>query len=702
MAEEMGNLKALAMRLHRHRGLILPLAATGLIFAVLVPIPPVLMNVLLVGNITLAAVILLTTIYVNSPLEFSVFPSLLLLATLVRLVLNVATTRLILTAGEGGRSMQEAQLAAGQVIWAFSHFVTAGSLEVGVILFTILAVIQFVVITKGAARVSEVAARFVLDAMPGKQMAIDADLSAGLIDEGQAHVRRQEISRQADFYGAMDGASKFVRGDAVAAVIITLVNITGGLYIGMVRYGWSADQTVGLFTRLTIGDGLVAQIPAFIISVSAALIVTRSASKSNLPEEVIGQLTSRPIVLVIVAGFLASLTFTSLPKAPLLLIGTGCVGLAWVLSRRRKAAADGDGSPAGSVRGAADRSEDQRLGMLLTIDPLRIDLGYALVPLVDGERGADLLGRIAKLRRSIASDLGMVVPSVKIADDMSLEPGQYVVAVRGVKAASGRLHPRRLLAVGGEDTTGELAGPEAWDPLTTRPAVWISHDQKQRAESLNYTIKSPAAILAEHLGEVIRIHAADLLSRQQTSRLMDKIRQLAPDVVTEAIECFGLGKIHKLLQNLLADGVPIRDMEMILETICEGAARSKDVDEVTALVRLALSRALTQRYCGGDGKLWCVSLAPALAEEIRRQADKSDSPELLADSPARARRISEALADGLARLTRHGRSPIVLCDPKIRAPLRKMIAPVMPRATVLAYNEVDSAEVQFVGSVGIE
>jgi flagellar biosynthesis protein FlhA len=693
-------LSSLAARVHRLRGLILPLAAAGLVLAVLVPIPPVLMNVLLVGNITLAAVILLTTIHVSSPLEFSVFPSLLLVATLIRLVLNVATTRLILTAGEGGASMEQAHLAAGQVIWAFSHFVTAGSLEVGVIIFAIISVVQFVVVTKGAARISEVAARFVLDAMPGKQMAIDADLGASMIGEGEARRRRDEVARQADFYGAMDGASKFVRGDAVAAVMITFVNVLGGLYVGLVHYGWSPAETLNLFTRLTIGDGLVTQIPALLISISAALIVTRSTSNSNLPEEVVSQLTKRPVTLFITAGFLVALTATALPKAPLLMTAAGCAGLGLALRRR-----DGSRERAGRAAGAereerpSPAAEDRKLEPLLKVDPLRIDLGYSLVPLADAERGGDLAGRVAAMRRAIAGELGMLVPSVKIADDMSLEAGRYVISIRGVKVASGTLRVLRLMATGGDDPAGRLEGIESCDPVTAQGGTWITHAQRAQAEAMGYVVRGPVELLVGHLTEVVRVHGGELLSRRQASRLIDGARATAPETADEAVARFGLARLHRLLQGLLAEGVPVRDLETILETVCDLPPEVDDVEQMAAAVRRAMSSTLAQRYCSEDGKLWCVSLNPALAEEIRLSAAGEGLP---GGSPASARRISEALAEGLARLTRHGRRPVLLCEASIRGPLRKMIAPVMPQAAVLAYSEVGSAEVNSVGSVGIQ
>jgi len=693
-----GNFQEAVKFLHRHRGLVLPVAAASLIFAVLVPIPPALMNVLLVGNIALAAVILLTTIHVASPLEFSVFPSLLLGATLVRLVLNVATTRLILTAGADGRGMQEAQFAAGRVIWAFSTFVTAGSLEVGVILFVIIATIQFVVITRGAARISEVAARFVLDAMPGKQMAIDADLNAGLIDEAEAHRRRQKIAGEADFYGAMDGASKFLRGDAIAAVMITMVNILGGLYIGLVQYGWSFAQTLSLFTRLTIGDGLVTQIPAFIVAISAALLVTRSTAKSNLAEEIIAQLTGRPVALIITAGFLIALTLTSLPKVPLLMLAAGCGGLAWLLSRKSHVSAGGTAGEGGSA--ARKSAIARQVEPDLTVDPLRIEVGYGLVHLVDPDQGGDLLDRVADLRQQIGSQLGLLVPGVKIKDNMALEAEAYVIKVRGAKAAAGKLRARNLLAIKGLQANGELAGIETAEPATGIPAVWISPSQRDRAEMLDHTVLTPSAVLAGHLDLTIRRHAAELLTRQQVVRLLDRAGAEAGDLVREVKEALPLGRIQKVLQNLLQEGVAIRDLERILEALCDAAGQTDDASELTELVRRSLGRALSQQYCSEDGKLWCVSLAPSLAEQISRH--NGEGLDVAEPSPAWSRRISEALASGLARLTRHGRRPVLLCDPQVRVLLRRIVAPVMPEVAVLAYNEVDSADVQSVGSVGIE
>jgi len=684
--------------LRRHRGLILPAAAAAMVFVILVPLPTALMDVLLVANIALSAVILLTAIYVRSPLEFSVFPSVLLGATLLRLMLNVAITRLVLTAGAGGRSVEEAQLAAGRVVWGFSEFVTIGSWEVGVILFAIIVIIQFVVVTKGAARISEVAARFVLDAMPGKQMAIDADLNAKLITEAQARQRRERISREADFYGAMDGASKFLRGDAVAAIIILLVNVLGGFYVGLVEYSWTWSQTLALFTRLTVGDGLVTQVPAFIVSVAAALIVSRGAARTNLGEEVISQLTSRPVVLIITAVFLIALMLTSLPKMPLLMLGVGCAGLGIVLSRRRQAPA----RAAEMKEPKADSPGVQDVEGLLAVDPMRIEIGYALVRMVDPSEGGDLLERISSLRREVATEMGLVVPPIRIRDNMHLDAHAYVILIRGAKAAAGKLHPEQLLAVAGEGAAGKLVGREAVEPAFNTPAVWIAPPQKAQAEMMNYTVVEPAGVLMTHLAQVIRQRAADLLSRRQASRLLENLRPRAATLVDEVTRKMSTGKIQRVLQNLLREGVPIRDLETILEALGEADQQKDDVESLTEQVRLALGRNLCQQYCAEDGKLWCVCLEASLEDAITTHLQRTERGTAMTIPPDLTRRINHALTSALVELRRRGRRPVVLCTPQVRSPLRQLIAVTQPDAAVLGYNEIESVEVETVASVGLD
>ena len=713
MAERAATIDRMAGAIGRHRGMLLPIGAAALIFVVLVPVPPGVMDLLLAGNIMLSAIVLLTAIYIRTPLEFSVLPSVLLGSTLLRLVLNVASTRLILTAGADGRSVVEAQSAAGHVIWAFSEFVARGSLVVGVVLFAILVVIQFVVVTKGAARISEVAARFVLDAMPGKQLAIDADVAGGLIDQAQAQQRRAKIASEADMYGAMDGASKFLRGDAVAAAIITCINILGGLYVGLVQYGWDLSQSAGLFTRLTIGDGLVTQIPALLISVAAALVVTRSTSRTNLGEEVLAQLAARPAVLVITAVFMGALCLTSLPKGPLLTLGAGCVALAAFLSRRQPrggsssdapvsggAGADGAGlwGPAPARADALNEDVEQ----LLSVDPMRIELGYALVRLVDASQGGDLLERIAALRRQVALELGLIVPPIRIRDNLGIDARGYVIKVRGAKVASARLYPNQLLAIAGDHPVGKVIGREVEEPAFGTPAAWISHSQREQAERLNYTVIDPAGVVVTHLAEVIRRHAQVLLSRQRVASLLDGLRNTASDLVAEVTGKFTVGQIQKVLQALLRERVPIRDLETILEALCESSDTADDADMLVECVRQHIARTISQQYCDEDGKLWCVCLDGPLEETLRAHLGVMGRPDPSAVPPELAGRIGRGMAEALGRLRQRGRAAVVLCSPEVRMTIKQLIAPTMPEAAVLGYNEIDSVEVHSMESVGIE
>jgi len=700
MARMAAQSRKLVDLFQRHRGLIFPVAAASLILVILVPLPPALINVLLIANITLAAVILLTTIYVDTPLDFSVFPSLLLATTLFRLVLNVATTRLILTAGDGGRSLEEAETAAGAVILTFSQMVTSGSLTVGLIIFIILIVIQFVVITKGATRISEVAARFMLDGMPGKQMAIDADLNAGLITEAQARDRRQAISRESDFYGAMDGASKFVRGDAIAGIIITLVNIIGGLVVGMVQYNWSISQCADLFTRLTIGDGLVSQIPAFIISVSAGLIVTRSTARANLGEELLGQLTHRPVALLIAAAFLGMLLFTGLPTAPLLLLGSSCVGMAYMVRRSRSVVLAGAGGATAEGPQVRPRPEPPKAEDMLGVDPMQLEVGYGLVRLVDASQGGDLLDRIANLRRQIATEMGLLVPPIRIRDNMQLEANTYAVKIRDVEVARGEVMPGQLLAMDSGAVTGKLIGENTTEPAFGLPAVWINETQKDRAEMLNYTVVDAAAVLATHLTEVIRHHGHRLLTREQVNRLLAKLKEKAPNLVDEVVpEMVKPGQVQKVLANLLRERVPIRDLETIVETLADWIGRTDDLDVLTEYVRNALARSVCRQYCDGEGKLWCVTLDPGLEDKINAHIERSERGMMVSVPPQVARTITDKVAGELQGLVVGGHAPVVLCSPPVRLAVRRLLEASLPNVAVLGYNEIDGVQVESVGMV---
>jgi flagellar biosynthesis protein FlhA len=705
MSEAATKLERAANFLARHKGMILPVAAAALIFVILVPLPPAVIDILLAANIALAAIILLTTVYVASPLEFSVFPSVLLGATLFRLVLNVATTRLILTAGAEGRTVQDARVAAGHVIWSFSEFVASGSLAVGLIIFAIIVVVQFVVVTRGAGRISEVAARFVLDAMPGKQAAIDADLNAGLIDQAEARRQRARVAREADFYGAMDGASRFLRGDAIAAVLITLVNILGGIYVGMVQYGWSWQQTAALFTRLTIGDGLVTQIPAFIVAVAAALIITRSTARTNLGEEVVSQLTSRPVALVITAAFLAALALTSLPKLPLLVLGIGCAGLAWVLFRRRGAAAQAlaAGREAEAEPAAAPAPAP---APVLAVDPLRVEVGFALVPLVE-PGGGELLGRIGDLRRELADELGLLLPPIRIRDNLRLRSHEYVLRIRGAKAASGRLYRSQVLAVadgspGAAAPRGELAGREADAEAFGGAAMWIDPSQRSAAVMMGYAVLEPPAALMRHLSRTVRRHAAELLSREQVAGLLAGLEAGHAHLVADAREKLKLARIHKVLQRLLREGVPIRDLETILEAAADAAEHADDVDAITEHVRAALAATISQHLAAEDGKLYCVCLDPSLEQTLAAHLSAGAGNGGGAVPPDVARGLGEAVRARLGELRGRSRRPVILCGPSVRAAVREIIAAAEPDAAVLAYNEVSRVEVKSIAEVGTE
>jgi flagellar biosynthesis protein FlhA len=659
----------------RWRGLIVPTLAASLLLVILVPVPPGLMDVLLAGNIALAAVVFLTTLFVSSPMEFSVFPSLLLGATLVRLVLNIATTRLILTAGEGGRTLGEAHLAAGEVIWSFSEFVAAGSLAVGVILFAILAVIQFVVITKGAARISEVAARFVLDALPGRQMGIDADLSAGLIDEAQARRRRREISEQADFYGAMDGASKFLRGDAVAAVLITLVNLFGGLYMGLVQYGWGWGRTVGLFTRLTIGDGLTTQVPALLVSVSAALMVTRTRSPSNFNELVVRQLTARPAALAVTAVFLGLLAMTKLPRLPLGLLAVGCIGLAWILQRRRRLCEPVEQK----VTMTASATSDGTLQRAVQVPLMEIELGYALIRLTDEQQGGDLLGRIAALRAELAERLGLVLPPVTVRDNLNVGSHLYRVLLRGSAVGGGRIQPGRVLAVGSAEMLHDYPGPSGNWPGSDQPGVWVRRSDHAAAQQAGLKLHEPRDVMLAELRRVIRRHTDELLSRQRVEEMLDGLADRAEAIVRDVRERLSAGRVQRVLQQLLAEGVSIRDLEGILEALCEAAEQTSELSRQVAGVRLAMRRGICAELADTDGVIRCVCVEADLADALAESID------------------TEALDDlrmSLETLMKNGRRPIVISPDEVRMTVWQQLKPEIPEVAVLSKSEAIEARME--------
>jgi flagellar biosynthesis protein FlhA len=682
-------------RLSRWQDLVLPLSLIASVLVILVPLPPHLLDVLLAANIAVSVIVLLTTIYVRTPLEFSIFPSLLLATTLGRLVLNVASTRLILThAGEDG------MFAAGGVIKAFGEFVAGDQLVVGLIIFVIIVVIQFVVITKGATRISEVAARFALDGMPGRQMAIDADLNAGIINEKEAQQRREEITQQADFFGAMDGASKFVRGDAIAGIIITLINIIGGFVIGVAQEGMSFAEAAKVFTMLSIGDGLVSQVPAFLISLAAGLLVTRSTQKTDLPALFMSQLFSNPRALAVAAGFLSILVLTNLPKLPLLALGAGCGSLALILSRRNKEAATQQAAQAKAVADA-ERKTEERIEDFLAIDPMEIEIGASLVKLASPKYGGDLLPRITAVRQSVAADTGIILPKVRIRDNIRLGETQYRIKIANNAVAQGEVLPGKLLALDSGVTTGKINGLETRDPAFQQPAVWIEQGLQERAQMLGYTPVEPTAVLATHLQEIVRRHADELLTRDATKHLIDELKKVSPAVVDELIpNPMKVADVQQVLQMLLREEVPIRQLSLILETLGDMASKTKDPVFLTEYVRHRLARTICSRYRDAEGRLNVLTLDPALEDKITAGIDHTERGLFIRTPPQTIEKLCEQINRDLPKLTRGGKKPILLVSPQIRAGLKQMTAGNLPRLVVLSFNEITrDTKVEIVGIV---
>ena len=670
------------MSLSRIKDLILPVGIIASVLVILVQLPTALMDMMLAINISVAVIVLLTTIYVRNPLEFSIFPSLLLATTLGRLVLNVATTRLILTQAE-----TSGMYAAGGVIKSFGEFVTGDRIVVGIIIFSIIVLIQFVVITKGATRISEVAARFALDGMPGRQMAIDADLNAGIIDEREAQARREEITSQADFFGAMDGASKFVRGDAIAGIIITLINIVGGLIIGMGQMGMTLGEAASLFTKLTIGDGLVSQVPAFLISLAAGLLVTRSSRESNLPAEFIDQLFSRPQALVVTAAFLGILIFTGLPSVPLLLIGGGCVGIAMMVTKQKDQQQVADAVKKKEAEAAAPTEE--RVEDFLIVDPMEIEIGVGLIRLADPNRGGDLLERVQRVRQNVAAEIGILMPKVRIRDNVRLDQVQYRIKIADMPVAESTIYADRLLAIDSGMANGKIDGIETREPAYNTRAIWIHPSERDRAEMAGFTVVDPSSVIATHLTETVRRHADEVLTRDATKHLVDELKETQPAVVEELIpNQMKLSEVQHILQMLLREQVSIRQLGPILETLGDYSGRTKDPVLLTEYVRNRLARSLCTRYRGKDDRLHVVTLDPAIEDRIRAGIEHSERGLFVRMSPQAVEHTCQLIAKGVETLTRAGHQPILLVSPQIRAGLKQMTETHLPQLVVLSFNEI--------------
>ena len=693
MPDTSNNLGALG-RLARHSDVVLAAGVITVLFVMIVPLPTPLLDVLLAFNISFSLLVLLVSMYITQPLQFSIFPGLLLVATLFRLSLNVASTRLIL--GEG---------YAGQVIRAFGTFVVKGNYVVGIIIFLILVVIQFVVITKGAGRVAEVAARFTLDAMPGKQMAIDADLNAGLIDEQEARRRREAIAREADFYGAMDGASKFVRGDAVAGLIITAVNILGGFVVGVAQQGLSLTDALHTYTILTVGDGLVSQIPALIVSTAAGLVVTRAASESHMGEDFVRQMFSQPRALVIASAVLLVFALIpGLPTMPFLLLSSLIGFAAYTTRKGAREAAEEEKKEAAQQKKQSAASPEEGVERYLHVDPLELEIGYGLIPIVDPEHGGDLLHRITMIRKQLAMELGIIVPPIRIRDNIQLPPNHYVIKLRGADVADGELRVGYLLALDSGNVTSKIDGIPTVDPAFGLPALWIPEMKREQAEQAGYTVVEAPAVLATHLKEVIRQNAYKLLTRQEVSRLIENVKKENQAVVDELIpNLLSLGQVQKVLQNLLKERVSIRNLVSILEALADFAHTTKDVDVLTEYVRNALAAEIYRPYVAEDGKLYAITVDPALERLITesvRQSDRISAPEL-------PQNILKQIYDDLKKLTdqmaQEGRVPLVLCSPVVRPYFRKLIEPGFASVAVLSFTELPpDLEVRPVGMLRLK
>ncbi|MDD3733259.1 MAG: flagellar biosynthesis protein FlhA, partial [candidate division Zixibacteria bacterium] len=669
----------LLSQLTRRSDIVLAFAVIGIIGVLIIPIPPALLDFALAFNITFSLVVLLSTLYITHPLDLSVFPGMLLIVTLLRLSLNVASTRMIL-----------GNAYAGEVIQSFGNFVVQGNYVVGFIVFVILVIIQFVVITKGAGRISEVAARFTLDAMPGKQMAIDADLNAGIITEAQARERRDNIAREADFYGAMDGASKFVRGDAIAGILITLINIIGGFIIGAALKGMSLSDAMRTYSLLSIGDGLVTQIPALLVSTASGIIVTRSAAKSNMGYDLSTQLTRHPRAILVTATML--FLFGLLPGMPTLtfmVLGLVVGGVGYMTKEvQRKntlAAADAERKKLEEKKEVVkERTED-----LLKVDTIGLEIGYGLIPLVDANQGGDLLNRISLIRKQLAGELGIIVPPIRIRDNVQLRPSEYQIKIKGIRVAGWEVMTDHLLAINPGFVEEKLEGFETRDPAYNLSATWIIPNLKEVAEARNFTVVEPAAVLATHITELIRASAAEILSRQDVQHLVETLKEDYPALVDSVIpEIVPLGTLHKVLQSLLAERVPIRNMATIVETVSDYIGSTKDADVLAEYVRMSLKRQITEMYKDNRGRLNVFTIDPAIEQQLAESVQNTKQGLMLVLEPALTEKIIQKIGENVARMEETGLTALCICSPNIRLALRRLVEASYPSLVVISYNEV--------------
>ena len=677
----------------RNSDITMAVAVVAILIFMVIPLPPMFLDLLISFNITFALVILLASMYTLRPLELSAFPSILLLITLFRLSLNVASTRIILLHGNEGA------MAAGKVIQAFGNFVVGGNYLVGIIVFIILVVINFMVITKGAGRIAEVAARFTLDAMPGKQMSIDADLNAGLINEQQARERREEISREAEYYGAMDGANKFVRGDAIAGIIITLTNIIGGLAIGVFQNKMSFANAAHTYTLLTIGDGLVTQIPALIISTSAGIIVSRAGAESNLGAEITSQILFQPRAIGITAIVLFGFgIIPGLPLIPFWVLASLAGLLTLMIHRATRQQL--------LIEQEALATEEstvpvERLDSLPPLDILAIEVGYGLIPLVDAEQDGELLDRIKSIRRQVAYEMGIIVPPVHIQDNMQLKPGEYSILLKGNEITRGELMTNHYLAMNPGAVDEEIDGIPTQEPTYGLPALWIKENAKENALAKGYTVVDLAAVMTTHLSEIVKRHGPEFLGRQEVQQLLDNLKDTHPKVVEELVPNYlSLGGVVKVLQNLLREQVSVRDLLQILETLADWAPATKDLDLLTEYVRQSLARTITKMHLNRDGVMQVITLDHSAESAIAAAIQHTEQGSHFALDPNTAQKVINNLAQVLEKSTGLNLHPVIVCSAPIRCHFKKLIDQFIPNISVLSYDEIlSNIEIQSIGTL---
>jgi flagellar biosynthesis protein FlhA len=666
------------LKLGKSADLYFAIGVIGIVAVLIIPLPAAMLDFLLAFNITLSVTVLLATMYVTKPLQMSVFPGMLLILTLLRLSLNVASTRLIL--GEA---------YAGEVITAFGNFVVKGNYVVGFIIFLILVIIQFVVITKGAGRISEVAARFTLDAMPGKQMAIDADLNAGLISDEEAKTRRLTIAQEADFYGAMDGASKFVRGDAVAGILIAIINVVGGLIIGVLQHGMPLAEAAQTYLLLTVGDGLVTQIPALVISVASGLLVTRAASEDNIGVDMSRQLTAYPRAIAVAAAMLVIFSFVpGMPTVPFMFLGTLAGAAAAISSRQHKRLLAAAAAPVETAKAGPPEEPPESF---LRLDILEVEIGYGLIPIVDSASGGDLLDRVAIIRRQLAGEIGILVPPIRIRDNVQLAPSAYEFKLKGVTVAQGELMMSHLLAINPGTATEVIDGIPTVEPAFNLRAFWISPMHRELAELRGYTVVEPVAVLSTHLTEIIRTYAAEIIQRQDVQTLLDHHKQDAPGIIEEVLgKTVTLGPVQRILQNLLKERVPIKDMPTILETISDYWVITKDPDILSEYARRALKRNITELYKNEQGEIHVFTIGPLTERRVAESIQQTPAGLQLALAPEEQDDFLTQVGRFMEAMRLKGEQPILFVAPNLRLLIRRIIEPRYPSLIVLSYNDLTS------------